>query len=266
LDGTGSICINARIVLIITLARCKAAVLSVVRGIVKAADTIKDVLAKVCSMCTCGIASLQAKGTTTHEIVPFNDLLICAVVAAPRSRVEETSERITSEVGTVGIQLTTKVVRRQIDLSLVNKTNNLDVVRSPHELDTSESTRRNHASAMTGLRAPSDFFLFSVTNGCRTTWWCPETEIINRVENSCLTQRLLVLGGRIATVVPKLSAANTIVGVSLIGQIVVVKVLRRERDKTRRRRVLSKSRGRSGSNSQKSRKSVTRHVPQRRGR
>jgi hypothetical protein len=75
------------------------------------------------------------------------------------------------------IKLTAIIARSQVDLCLVNKTNNLCVVRSPHELDTGESARRNDTTSMTWLRAPRDLLLFSLTDGCRTVWRCPKTKV-----------------------------------------------------------------------------------------
>ena len=77
----------------------------------------------------------------------------------------------------MGVELSSKVIRREVDEGLVDETDNLDVVRGPHELNTLKGISGDEASAVTGLRAPRDFLLFRLTDGGGTGRGRPKTEI-----------------------------------------------------------------------------------------
>jgi hypothetical protein len=177
LDGTTRIGVDAREILVFTLARLECTVLGIVGGIVGASNTVEDVLAVVGSVGTGRITNLEAENATTHEIVPLNDLFVVVVSARPCSRVDETAEGITTEIGAVGVQLSTKVIRLEVDQWLIDETNDLDVVRSLRVLNTLEGASGNETSAMTGLGAPRHFFAFRITDGGGTGRRCPKAEI-----------------------------------------------------------------------------------------
>lgn len=70
--------VNSGEILIVTVTRLEDVRLVGSRSVVVTADTVIDVLAKISSICTCGVASLEAELASTHEVVPLNDLLKAA--------------------------------------------------------------------------------------------------------------------------------------------------------------------------------------------
>jgi len=73
----------------------------------------------------------------------------------------------------MGVKLSSGVIGLEVDEGLVDETNDLEIVRSPHELDTLKGGLGNQTSTMTGLGAPGDFFSFRVTDGLGTVRRCP---------------------------------------------------------------------------------------------
>jgi hypothetical protein len=219
-------------VLVITKAGLESSVLGSVGGVVRAADTIKDVLAEVGGIGTSGVADLEAESIATHEVVPFNNLLVGVVGAIAESvREDETTKRISSQVSTVGIEFTTKIVRLDVDQGLIDETNNLDVIRSPHELHTLEGTSGDNTSSEFGVGAPCDFLSLSVSNQRVWLWGSPETEVVKRVEERRLAERFGARGGRVTLVVTELSSTKKVVGISLVRNAIgVVKVLGSKRN------------------------------------
>ena len=135
-------------------------------------------LAVVSSIGASGVADLETENATTHEIMPLNDLLIAVVVAVrPSGGVDETAEGVTTEIGTVGVEFSSEVIALEVDEGLVDKTDDLDVVWGPHELNTLKGISGDETSAMTGLSAPCDFLLFRLTDGGGAGRGRPETEI-----------------------------------------------------------------------------------------
>lgn len=161
-----------------TLTRLECTVLGVVGGIVCASDTIIDVLAVVGGVGTSGITDLEAEDATTHEIVPLDDLLVAIIVSVrPPIRVDKTAEGVSTEVSTVGIELSSAVVSLEVDQRLVDETDDLKVVGSPHELNTLKSASGDQTGTMPRLGAPSDFLSFRVTDGLGTRRRCPKAEV-----------------------------------------------------------------------------------------
>ena len=177
LDLASRIGINAREILIVTLAGLESPVLGVVGGIISASDTVENVLTVVSGVGTGGITNLEAENASPHEVMPFDDLLIVGVAAGPSGGVDETTKRVTTEVSAVGVELSSIVVSGEVDEGLVDETNDLDVVRSLHKLNTLKSAGGDETSAVTGLSAPGDFLLFRFSNGSGTFRGSPETEI-----------------------------------------------------------------------------------------
>jgi len=225
LDLAVCIGVYAGEVLVVALATLECTVLGVVRGVVGASDTVVDMLAEVCSVGTSGVTNLEAENVTTHEIVPFDDLLVVAVSVRPTSRVYETTEGVATEVSAMGVQLSSSIIGHEVDEGLVDETNDLEVVRSPHKLNTLEGASGDETSTVTGLGAPGDFQRFRVGYGFAGGGRCPKTEIINRVYDGSLTVRLLVFRRRVTPVVTELGTANTIVWVSLVWKVVEVEML-----------------------------------------
>lgn len=165
LNGTIRGSINSREVLNVSITRGKGSVLGIVGGVVRASDTVVDVLTVIGSIGACRVADFETEHTSTHEIVPFNNLFESGIVTAPRSRINQSTKRVAAKVGAVGVKLTAKVFRIQVDEGLVDEANNLDVSRGSHELNTLECARRDDPGATAGLGAPSDFFTFSIPDG-----------------------------------------------------------------------------------------------------
>jgi hypothetical protein len=94
-------------------------------GVVLAADTIKDVLAVISGVSTCGVASLEAELSSTHKVVPFDGLL---EVSSPGVGEEEGTKGVSSLIGTVGVEFSSRVVRGNVNETLVDETSDLDVV------------------------------------------------------------------------------------------------------------------------------------------
>ena len=112
------------------------------------------------------------------SLVPLDHLLIIVlVITTPSIREEETSKGVSSEIGTMRVHLASRIIGSEVDEGLVDKTDDLDVVGGPHELNALESATGDEASSMTGLGAPRDSFVFSLANGGRTIWWTPDAEI-----------------------------------------------------------------------------------------
>lgn len=75
------------------------------------------------------------------------------------------------------VKFTSEIIGSQVNLGLVDETDDLNVVGRLHELDTLEGTLGNNSSTMAGLGAPGNFELFGVANGCWPGWRSPKTEI-----------------------------------------------------------------------------------------
>ena len=77
----------------------------------------------------------------------------------------------------MGVHLPSKVVGLEIGLCLVNKTDDLDVVWGPHELNTLEGAIGNKTSAVARLSTPRDGLVLGLADGGGTIRGSPETEI-----------------------------------------------------------------------------------------
>jgi hypothetical protein len=211
--------------LIGTVASLESTVLGVVGGVVGTSDTVEDMLTVVSSVGTGGVANLEAEDVATHEVVPLDNLFVGAVAARPSGRIDETTEGVATEICTVGVKLSSEVVGLKVDLGLVDETNDLNVVGCPHELNSLKSASGDKTRAVTGLGAPRDFLSFSVSDGLGTIWRGPKTEVVDRVEDAGLAERLLIFRRRVTKVITELRATDTIVRVSLVWEVAVVEML-----------------------------------------
>ena len=75
------------------------------------------------------------------------------------------------------VHLPSRVIRLDVGLRLINKTDDLDVIWGPHELNTSESTVGDKTGAMTRLGTPCDSLVLGFTDGREAVRWGPNTEI-----------------------------------------------------------------------------------------
>lgn len=110
--------------------------------------------------------------------MPLDHLFVVVlVITTPRIRVDQTTERVSSEIGTMGVHLPSRVVGREVGQCLVDKPDDLDVVRGPHKLNTLESTTRDESCTVTGFGAPCDGLVLGFADGGRTIRRGPNTKI-----------------------------------------------------------------------------------------
>jgi len=141
---------------------------------------------------TAGVAEFHAEAVATNEVVPFDSL---DWRAGEVIREHDASHWVTTEIGTVGVHLTSKVVLEHVDLGLVDEANDLDVVGGLHELDARQGTRGDQTGTMARLRAISDHDPFDITDFLAHIGGTPEAEVIEAVQPSGLAERVLVLRG-----------------------------------------------------------------------
>lgn len=231
--GTG---VDTWEVLVVTEAAQEGAIDIGGGGIVSATDTIEDVLAVVGSVSTSGVAGLQAELSTTHKRVPFDGLLVLSTIwsSTPRGGEEETTEGVTTLIGTVGIEFSSRIISSDIDILLGDPSSDLDVVGGLDELDTGQRAGGDDTSTIAGLCAPSDVFTLGVTNGAVWVWWTPEAEVVNSVDDTSLAHGGRALGGAVADVVSDLGTTITIVSVGLLWQVGPLEALGSKRNGRRR--------------------------------
>ena len=117
----------------------------------------------------------------------------------------------------MGVELSSTVVRLNVDLGLVDEADDLEVAGGLHVLDTGKGTSGDDAGALAGLGAPGDLETLGVSDGLVGGRGSPETEVVEVVEEAGLTERVCTLGGRVTLVVTLLRATVTIGGVDLVG-------------------------------------------------
>lgn len=197
---------------VVTIADLENTLLCVVGCVVCAPKTVIDVLAEGLLVLAGGIAGFYTETVATHEICPVNNLLVRVVVttvAGERVGVHETAKRVTAQIGTVRVQLASVIISSNVDLGLVNKTGNLDVVGGLDELYALESTGGDETSTVSWLCAPGNFLTFGVTDGGVGLWGSPEAKVVYVVHERSLTQGILVLGCGVANIVTGLRTAKS---------------------------------------------------------
>jgi len=193
-------------------------------GVVLAANTIKDVLAKLSSPRAGGVAELHAENVGTHEVVPLKHLL--EVVASGSRilgevvRVHEATKRVAALVSTMRVELASSIISLDVDEVLVDVAGHLNVVGGLDEGDASDGTSRDNTSTAAGLSAPGNRFTFGVTDEGVGLRRAPEAKVANCVNGSRLAHRVGTLGGRVTPVVTLLSTTITTVSVGLVGEVV----------------------------------------------
>lgn len=241
--GTSSIGVDTWEVLVVTEAAQEGTIDIGSGGIVLATDTIKDVLAVVGGVGTRGVASLEAESSSTHEVVPFDGL---DHTSTPGVGEEETTEGVTTLIGTVGVELSSGVGGVNVDEVLLDEASDLDVVGGLHELETGDGTLGDDTGTISGLGAPGDTLTLDVTDEGVWFGWAPEAEIIDAVDDSSLAQRGRALGSAVADVVTELGTTLAAVGISLVWQGSVGKVLRSKRNLSESNRQEAGDDGNSG--------------------
>jgi len=240
--GTSGIGVDTWEVLVITEAAQEGTIDIGSGGIVLATNTIEDVLAVVSSVGTCGIASLEAEGSSTHEVVPFDGLDEATTTGTEGLGEEEGTEGVTTLISTVRVEFSSRVIGGNVDELLLDETSDLDVVGGLHELETGDGTSGDDTGTIAGLCAPSDTLTLDVSDEGVGLVGTPEAEIINAVDDSSLAQRGGTLGSAVANVITSLGTTFTSSGVCLVGQSSVGEVPRGQRS------VLGKSEGQEAGN------------------
>lgn len=197
--------VGSREVLVLALAGLEGAIDGVVGSVIGATNTIEDVLAVVVSIRASRVAGLEAEEVVPDEIVPLNNLISRS---SEHVAIHNTSHRVTAEVSTVGVHLAPGIDSKDVDRSLVNEADSLDVVRSPHELHALQGIRRDQTCAMNGLGAVCDHDALNVSDFPTVLGWSPKTKVVDGVEVRSLTERVLSCGGSIANVVPVLVSTD----------------------------------------------------------
>ena len=84
------------------------------------------------------------------------------------------------------VQLPSKVATPNIDPSLINIPNNLNIIRRPHVLHALEGTLRNKTRSFSGFRAPSDGFMLNIADHGVAVWRCEKAEVVEVVQERSL--------------------------------------------------------------------------------
>lgn len=208
--------------MVFTLARRESTVdgLVVSRGVVCATNSVVDVLTELGSVRASGITSLVAENPSSDEVTPLNNLGISwASRGVESARVHEGTERVSSLISSVRVFLTSSVIGLEVEGSLLDEPNGLDVSRCTGNLKSSDGSSRDQSGSellgcTVGYHLP-----FNVPNDGVRFGSTPQAELLDGVDESGLTHGILVLGCCIALVVTLLSSTRSISRVSLIRQV-----------------------------------------------
>jgi len=170
-------CVDTGVVGILGVAGLKDVVLSIVGSVVGASDSVEDMLAIVGRVGASGVTGFEAEGIGTYEVGPLDHLNV-STTATERVGEHDTSHRVTTEISTVGVHLTTVVIRRHVEFGLVDEAHGLDVVRGLQELDTSQGASGNETGTVARLAAPGNHLAFDFTDGLSWSAGGPKTEVI----------------------------------------------------------------------------------------
>jgi len=170
------------------VANLEGTVLGIVGHVVRTSHAVVDVLAVSGLVCAARsrITDCDTKGIATHEVRPVDNLLVGVVVATvawERVGVHQTSERIPTKVSTMRVEFSSIVLSVHVNLSLVDKTSDLNVLRCDEILNTLKGTIGNETSAVTRLCAPCNLLLFSIADSGVGDGWCPLAEIVDVVHH-----------------------------------------------------------------------------------
>jgi len=164
-EGLSTRGISANDILELTLAAGKLAVSVRRRHVVTASQKIDTILAIV----RCGhrrVTELDAECSGSDEVVPACYLGQGRVVLGSRqaTRVDESTKRITSQISTVRVKLTSSVVGQKTNTSLSDMTSYLNIGAGLHELSTGDSASWHNTSAVTFLSAVSNNGSLNITD------------------------------------------------------------------------------------------------------
>jgi len=207
--------------LIVSGARLKHAIPSIAWRVEPATLRVEYVFAEFIVVGAAGIAGLQTELIAPHKIVPFDNLKIGAV---ERLGEHDAAHRVSSQIRTVRIHLASCVAMDHIDHGLIHEPNDLEIIRSLGKLHSGDGARRNDTSSVARLCAPCDHLALYFSDCVSGFRGGPETEVIERVEQGGLTERLWALCCRIADIIPKLGAPDEAnVGVDFVGDAVRIR-------------------------------------------
>ena len=117
----------------------------------------------------------------------------------------------------MGVHLSSGVAISDVDLGLVDETDDLDVTGGLDVLETGDGARRNDAGSTARLRAPGDGLTLGVTDEGVGLGGTPDTPVVGVVDEGGLAEGLGALSGRVAQVVTELGTTEAVVGVDLEG-------------------------------------------------
>jgi len=125
------------------------------------------------------ITGFEAELAATDEVGPVLDLDNGRVVFGRRQvvREHEATKRVTSEVGTVGVEFASTVITVEANARLVEEASNLNVSRRFDELNSGERSRGHDASTMARLGAVCYHYRFDVTDYAIRCRRAPKTEV-----------------------------------------------------------------------------------------
>jgi hypothetical protein len=167
LDDTSSVRVDTGEVLALALTALEDTIDVCGGCIVGATNTVVDVLAEVRAVLAGWVTGFDTEDITAHEVVPFDNLLeriLLAAIAGEGIAEHQTTKWVSSLIGTVGIEFTSRITCLDVDEVLSDVAGNLDIILCAHELDASEGPGGDKTRTATWLGAPGDRFTFGVTD------------------------------------------------------------------------------------------------------
>jgi len=220
-------------VLNVTVTLGELAILGSRRHVERAADEIITVLAVV-GGADGVVACLEAELVSTDEGIPVEDLGQSVSIRVRGSVGEDdTTKRVTLEIGTVGVEFSSRVGGVETNTLVLDEADDLDVSGSLCPLETGDGTRRDETCAMGVFGAVCDDLGFDIANQAIWIWRTPETEVIGTVENERLAVGVGSSCGVVASVDTELRATEDLEGVDLFREVGEGVVERRENGGTR---------------------------------
>lgn len=196
-------------------------------SVVGATDTIVDMFTELGGVGASRVASLETEGVSSHEVVPLDDLGVLVLVSPAGWECigeDEATKGVATLISAVGIHLTSGVVRLDVDQGLVDMPSDLDIVGGLHELNAGEGASGDDTGATTGLSAPGDGLALGVADDGVGLGSTPQAKVVDGVDHGRLALGLLVFSGGTTLVETELRATFASAGVSLVGEVVPVKV------------------------------------------
>jgi len=133
----------------------------IARHIPFAAHNIVNVLAESWRVGSLGVTNPETELIESHKVSPFEHLL----ELSEGGRKDDTADRVSVSVSTVGIQFTTLVTVRDVQQGQVSDASDLNVVGGNHPVSASDRAIWNKSCTGATLDTPRHFNLLGVTNG-----------------------------------------------------------------------------------------------------